>query len=69
MSAKMSITVRGFKEGTNVEIKIGRNLFSTIQEMQCVYFIKYLLDEQLKNNTYCKFWEMETGLEKVKETK
>lgn len=69
MSAKMSITVRGLKEGTNVEIKIKRSLFSTIQERQCVHFIKYLLDEQLKNHTYCKLKEKATESEEVKETK
>ena len=69
MSAKMVITVRDLKEGTNVEIKIKRSLFSTIQERQCVYFIKYLLDEQLKNNTYCEPKEKATESEEVKETK
>lgn len=69
MSAKMGITVRSLKEGINVQIKIGRNLFSTIQERQCVHFIKYLLDEQLKNHTYCKLKEKATESEEVKETK
>jgi len=69
MSAKMSITVRGLKEGTNVEIKIKRSLFSTIQERQCVHFIKYLLDEQLKNHAYCKLNEKATESEEVKESK
>ena len=69
MSAKMAITVRDLKEGTNVEIKIKRSLFSTIQERQCVYFIKYLLDEQLKNHTYCKLKDKATGSEEVKESK
>ena len=69
MSARMGITVRSLREGINVEIKIGRSLFSTIQERQCVHFIKYLLDEQLKNHTYCKLREKATGLEEVKESK
>jgi len=69
MSAKMGITVRNLKKGINVEIKIGRNLFSTIQERQCVHFIKYLLDEQLKNHTYCKLREKATESEEVKESK
>jgi CRISPR/Cas system Type II protein with McrA/HNH and RuvC-like nuclease domain len=65
----MSITVSDLKEGTNVEIKIKRSLFSTIKERQCVYFIKYLLDEQLKNHTYCKLKEKATESEEVKESK
>ena len=69
MSAKMAITVRDLKEGTNVEIKIKRSLFSTIQERQCVYFIKYLLDEQLKNHTYCNLKDKATESEEVNATK
>jgi CRISPR/Cas system Type II protein with McrA/HNH and RuvC-like nuclease domain len=65
----MSITVRDLKEGTNVEIKIKRSLFSTIQERQCVHFIKYLLDEQLKNHTYCDLKNKATESEEVKENK
>ena len=66
MSAKMVITVRNLEEGTNVEIKIKRSLFSTIQERQCIHFIKYLLDEQLKNHTYCDLKDKATEQEEVK---
>ena len=69
MSARMAITVRDLKEGINVEIKIKRSLFSTIQERQCVYFIKYLLDEQLKNHTYCDLKDKATELKEIKESK